>query len=595
MSSVYAPFNPLTVYLYAVINWIIFIITIVYLFWKKKGVFKRKDMIPIVFLFVISFSLGILSYQYQYAGNVKTAERTVENSPYMRMSVCMSDISNIYPNNEICKMGNFGGDAHEIFWPVLISFFYRTFGINIIIPILLSILISSFTFVLFYLILRIFFPRTISLLMVISIILIPINIYYFNTQTKEPLFIFGIALLLFDLAYFLSNNGKAYPYLSWGIILAFISETRIQAITLYPLFLILIIILNLRNKIKKIPFHLFIFLLPLLVTFKNKLYFIGLKTYGNITSISTKDRIINIINKVFGYNLSVEAFITNNNTFILNCFLLLLLLFFLMFFIVKAIKKQRNFKNLLLIIFIVFNIVSSLYLASIPTIPHPPAHMFYNPSIFIWLLSYILFGVIFLKEIHKRKIALSILILIIGFQIFFIYNFKSDLILNPEDNFFKTKKTFDEYSNMLKKNNYSDICYLTFATIDFFDFFYIKGFNNRINSFYEYPSFGRIKDLKCKIEACKDIVYLGKKDDVFKFIKDINLRNLNTSDPYLPPTSGESDDTILVIGRDYSSYDINKIKKYIDDYHYCNYYILNESYSDSKEIVLLKLGSNISG
>lgn len=484
----------------------------------NKIICKDKNKIMIFSIFFLS----ILSFFILYGNYTNFEEGT-----YLFMSTCMTN--NYYDDIVQCSNGIFG-EIRELAWPALISYINNFFGINLFNAILLASIFTGFSFSLCFLILKNFFSKFVSILLLIFLFFIPVNNkYLFSSLTKEPMYHFFVIFALL-LILNLNKIKSLFDFFLVGIILSFACEVRIQYLLILPIIYGIIIYHN-KNKNflwKKI----ILLLLPLFLTFLYKLKLIFMLPYNYyeifIKSKLTLDYLNFFINSVF---FNVIFFII----------FILFFLFFIYYFLFK--KKILISKNEYYIIFflIFYNLVMILLLFTGPA-NNVSDHYFSFVGMTIWILFFIIIHILYknkifylLKKILKKKnrlnffkilfILIILIFIIFGFMNIFnrINNSENKEILkynslNHLENIFKNNQRISEFNSLTFNVSSNNIIYfLKFGVPhSYMEFIYFKDFiSNRINfkTFYDCVNYPEINF------SCDNLYILGDDYDIDLFLE----------------------------------------------------------------------------
>jgi len=288
-------------YLYITVFWVLAILAAAYLVkaFIAGKTWDKKDCLIAGALFIVVMGTSLFMFRYQIDG---------EESPYMVMSACMSN-REIFDNNCICQEMNWGDDK-EPAWPALISYMHRIFGISFLNPALASIILTGCIAATYYLFLRIYLGKGYSLALTLLLQALPIDHIYFNTPTKESLYIFVLGLMLIGL----SLQKKTWlHYLALGVLASFICEIRINGIIVYPAIALYMLIQD--RDMKTLVKRSAVVILPLALTLPYKLLLLSWRHTeigGKLTSSKLSlSYIHHLLRYVFGdyYILAVIFFI----------------------------------------------------------------------------------------------------------------------------------------------------------------------------------------------------------------------------------------------------------------------------------------------
>ncbi|MBN2880943.1 hypothetical protein JXM83_02720 [Candidatus Woesearchaeota archaeon] len=456
---------------YASIVCFLFFLIILFFIIKRLNIEFKKNLIPILFLFLLILFLGLINIDYNVSG---------ETDLYMTSGICLSN-NNLFQKYPLCEelvMQN------EFMWPTILSLFFRLFGLSIFVSGLVSIIIAGLCCILIYLILIKFTSLFNSFLGSLFIFILPYNLNFMILPIKEGSFIFGVLLLLL----YLSRRPKLSSPIDLfflNVISCFSYLVRAQGIILFPIFYSIYLLSNVKLPIKTKLRDIFISLLPILIIFNTdiSLYLNKLPGFPEYSLASIFFGFLNNLKVIHLWNYLIKIF----NGF--NLFVIVVLIGILANFI----KTKRKFNQSLkigIILYLVFTtLVFFIFFSgtdSIAAIYQANFHHISNMSVIFWLGIILMISHVFdVKIIKYRSLKLSLSLIFITILFISLFLYYPIINENPSSNIFEldlgirdSSKIIESYetvyfvSNEYNRFNFNQFLYLNDIFLHKFKFIY---------------------------------------------------------------------------------------------------------------------------
>lgn len=182
---------------------------------------------------------------YHYEDGWKYQEVAKYMLKYFRFQGC--NIGNMY-NCELARL-----QVHPGGYPAIITIFYLIFGVNSLYAIAASVVLSTLTIALVFLISHILFENEdISLLSAFIFSIIPMNLRISSTSLSEPTSMFFISASFFLLVLSLKRRVNLQVLSLLAVTTSFAIQTRRENFLLLPIFVLIYLTLKPKIRIRKL-------------------------------------------------------------------------------------------------------------------------------------------------------------------------------------------------------------------------------------------------------------------------------------------------------------------------------------------------------